>query len=108
VLRSPSIRIESSRRPEVNRPAPALVVDVAKALLDEPVDIGQAADETELDLTHHLDRSNADEHAGGRSQAERPRLLVQDDTQQRAVHFEPAVVFNQPEFAELVHEEVHA
>ena len=35
------------------------------------------------------------------------RSVVKDDTQQRAVHFQPAVVFDQPEFAELVHEEVH-
>ena len=42
-----------------------------------------------------------------RSNQER-RSVVQDDTQQRAVHLEPAVVLDQPEFAELVHEEVHA
>ena len=35
------------------------------------------------------------------------RSVVEDDTQQRAVHLEPAVVFDQPELAELVHEEVH-
>ena len=36
------------------------------------------------------------------------RSVVKDDAQQRAVHLEPAVVFDQPELAELVHEEVHA
>ena len=35
------------------------------------------------------------------------RSVVKDDAQQRAVHLEPAVVFDQPELAELVHEEVH-
>ena len=35
------------------------------------------------------------------------RSIVKDDTQERAVHLEPAVVFDQPELAELVHEEVH-
>jgi hypothetical protein len=35
------------------------------------------------------------------------RSVVQDDTEERAVHLEPAVVFDQAELAELVHEEVH-
>ena len=35
------------------------------------------------------------------------RSIVKDDTQERAVHLEPAVVFDQPELAKLVHEEVH-
>ena len=41
------------------------------------------------------------------AQLSKDRLVVKDDTQQRAVHLEPAVVFDQPELAELVHEEVH-
>ena len=41
------------------------------------------------------------------AQLSKDRLVVKDDTQQRAVHLQPAVVFDQPELAELVHEEVH-
>jgi hypothetical protein len=37
-----------------------------------------------------------------------PRSVVEDDTQQRAFDFEPAVVLDEAELAELVHEEVHA
>src|SRR5688572_16598910 len=36
------------------------------------------------------------------------RSLVKDDAQQRAVDLESAVIFNQAELAELVHEEVDA
>src|SRR4029450_2853434 len=36
------------------------------------------------------------------------RSVVKDDAQQRAARFEPAVVFDQPELAELVHEGVDA
>src|SRR4029077_15090155 len=35
------------------------------------------------------------------------RLVVQDDVQQRAVDFDTAVVFDEAQFAELVHEEIH-
>src|SRR5687768_6169549 len=34
--------------------------------------------------------------------------VVEHDTEQRAFHLEPAVVFDESQLAELVHEEVHA
>ena len=46
-------------------------------------------------------------NGGPPAQLSKGRLVVKDDTQQRAVHLQPAVVFDQPELAELVHEEVH-
>jgi hypothetical protein len=47
-------RSESKSRADHDwdRPTRAVVVDVAEALFDEPVDIGQTADEAELELTH--------------------------------------------------------
>jgi hypothetical protein len=36
------------------------------------------------------------------------RSVVEDDSQQRAFDFEPAVVLDEAKLAELVHEEVHA
>src|SRR6185503_9345997 len=38
------------------RPARAVVVDVAQALLDKPVDVGQFADILDFQLGHHFDR----------------------------------------------------
>src|SRR5262245_41758063 len=57
------------------RPARALAVDVAQSLLDEPVDVGQTAHITELDLAHELDGAEGYKHAAGRTKVERPRLL---------------------------------
>ena len=36
------------------------------------------------------------------------QLIVQDDTEKRTMHLQSAVVVNEPELSELVHEEIHS
>src|SRR4026207_965160 len=66
---------KSGAEDEWDGPAPALVVDVLQALLDEPVDIRQSTQVAEPELGPHLKGTNADEHAACRTKGERPGLL---------------------------------
>src|SRR4051812_26237943 len=66
---------ESRAEDEGDRPAGALAVDILQSFLDQPVDIRESILETQLELTHHFDRTQPDEHAGRRAEAERPGLL---------------------------------
>src|SRR4030095_4296784 len=68
---------EAEARAQQNRkrPARALGVDIAEALFDQPVHIRQPAHEAELRLGYRLEGTHADEHATGRTHAERPRLF---------------------------------
>ena len=70
-LSEPDARAHQNRE----RPARALAVDIAQAFFDQPVHVRQPAHEAELRLGHHLEGTHADEHATGRTQADRPRLF---------------------------------